>query len=309
MHRYYQIFTGILFILSIVDFALAAPVLAQEKRQARTNVVRIPNDVINVLGKRWDEELEKLGMEFFKTSGKPTETPSAHSLSGSVPSGSDHRSTNVVQPPVPVPVLSTANPDPLMDPSCSPVSSSMQGLRARGGCWSFLKLLNDESAFKGLDPLQKGMFTATLQDYGTDQWHELTATGGHAPKLNPNPSTSPLIDPSADPNFDWETWIYADDPPLSSTPPRPSTPEVPPTIKEEGQALGYAPSPPLTESHLYPGSEMHLPLPVAGPSEDQSPEEIQAAIYAAKGKAKETRRSSDTDGDVGNAAQRELQPS
>ena len=43
-----------IFILSIIDFALAAPVLVQEKRQACVDVVHIPKDVISVLGKRGD---------------------------------------------------------------------------------------------------------------------------------------------------------------------------------------------------------------------------------------------------------------
>ena len=73
--RWYGIVTGIFLILSIIDFALAAPVLAQDKRQARVDMVRIlPNDVITVLWKRWDEELEKLREEFFKTLGKPVES-------------------------------------------------------------------------------------------------------------------------------------------------------------------------------------------------------------------------------------------
>jgi hypothetical protein len=60
--------TGILLILSIIDFALTAPVLAHEKRQARVEVVHIPKDVTTVLGKRWGEVLEKLGEEYFEIS-------------------------------------------------------------------------------------------------------------------------------------------------------------------------------------------------------------------------------------------------
>jgi hypothetical protein len=41
---------------------------------------------------------------------------------------------------------------------------------------------------------------------------------------------------------------------------------------------------------------------------DFQPVDPQVAIYAAKGKAKESRRISGTARDVGNAAQRELQP-
>jgi hypothetical protein len=50
--RQYDIVSGIILILSIIDFALAAPVLMKEKRQERVDVVHIPIDVITVLGKR-----------------------------------------------------------------------------------------------------------------------------------------------------------------------------------------------------------------------------------------------------------------
>ncbi|KAN0115599.1 hypothetical protein V8E52_006718 [Russula decolorans] len=58
--RRYDIVSGILLILSVIDFALAAPLLVQENHQACVDVVHIPKDVITVLGKRGDEELEKL---------------------------------------------------------------------------------------------------------------------------------------------------------------------------------------------------------------------------------------------------------
>jgi hypothetical protein len=54
MHRY-CIVSGILLILPIIDFALAAPVLVQEKRQAGVDVMHIPEDAITMLGKRGDE--------------------------------------------------------------------------------------------------------------------------------------------------------------------------------------------------------------------------------------------------------------
>jgi len=114
--RRYDIITGILLILSTIDFTLAAPatVLVQDKRQARVKVVHMPKDVTAV-GKRWDEELEKLGEKYFKTG--------THSSSSSATSGPDHGSTNVVQPPARNP----ANPNPSTEPSCS---SSTQGLSA-----------------------------------------------------------------------------------------------------------------------------------------------------------------------------------
>ena len=54
MRRYDLVF-GILLILSIIDrdFALAAPVLVQEKRQAGVDVLHIPKYAIIVLGSGW----------------------------------------------------------------------------------------------------------------------------------------------------------------------------------------------------------------------------------------------------------------
>jgi hypothetical protein len=68
--RRYDIVSGILLILSIIDFAIAAPISVQEKCQSCVDVVNIPKDVIIVLGKRGEEELAKLAEEFAKTWGK-----------------------------------------------------------------------------------------------------------------------------------------------------------------------------------------------------------------------------------------------
>ena len=104
--RRYDIVSGILLILSFIDFALAAPVLVQEKRQAGVDVVHIPRDVTTVLEKRVGdgEGLEKLADDFFNTGGKPVDSSDSHASSSSAPSssappGPDHGSTNVVQAP------------------------------------------------------------------------------------------------------------------------------------------------------------------------------------------------------------------
>jgi hypothetical protein len=116
MRRYNIVVSGILLILSMIDFALAAPVLVQEKRQTFVDVVHIPKDVITVLGKRWEEDFWE---EYFNT----LENLESSSSSSSSLSEPDHGSTNVVQAPArPNPASSTANPDPLMERSvCSVV--------------------------------------------------------------------------------------------------------------------------------------------------------------------------------------------
>ena len=107
--RRYVIVSGILLILPVIDFALAAPVLVQEKRQASVDVLNIPRDEVTVLGKRGNSELENLLDEYFKGMGKPAESSDAHASSSPAPPGPDHGLTNVVQAPVPDPALSDAH--------------------------------------------------------------------------------------------------------------------------------------------------------------------------------------------------------
>src|SRR6266849_10130625 len=97
--RRYDIVAGILLILSIIEFALAAPALVQEKRQARTDVVDIPKDVVTVLGERGEPEDAAFERLFKYILHQQHEAAGVESESSS--SGSDHESTNVVQPPAP----------------------------------------------------------------------------------------------------------------------------------------------------------------------------------------------------------------
>jgi hypothetical protein len=332
-----DIVSGILLILSIIDFALAAPVLAQEKRQASVNMVHIPNDVLD---KRWEEDLEKLGEEYFKTGGKPVESSATLASSSSAPSGPDYGSTNVVQPLAPNSASSTANPDPLTDPSsCSPSTSSKQGPWARGNC--FMKSLEYlSSAFN--DDYGPGLYlhgdgglhNSLLYDPAASGYNSARVHGwteAHAPQPNPNLNPDPnlLIHPSADPNFDWKYWMNAEDPPpQGSVPPKefgqahvyqvdhanpPSTsghaPGPSPTMPEPKHEVETPPSPKGPEEEVVPGPETSPDLDHQSSSTDSQPVDLQAAIYAAKGKAKESRRISGTARDVGNhAAQRELHP-
>ncbi|KAF8491694.1 hypothetical protein F5888DRAFT_964582 [Russula emetica] len=338
MRRYDIVVSGILLILSIIDFALAAPVLAQEKRQALVDVINIPKDVITVLGKRGDEELGELGEEYFKTWGKPVESSGTHASSSSAPSGPDHGSTNVVQPPAPNPVSSTANPDPLMEPSsCSSSTSSMHGpLARRGNCFAKLAAwLGDDDeygyGYQSLDQLEGfngfnshgSLYTVKPSGYSSDDGRPLA----HVPQPNPIPIPAPSADLPVD--FDWSYWMNADDPPPAGAHWYQVDPMNPPSTS------GYAPGPPPTEpenevvtppsldlgspkepeDEVVPGPptspeltdpELHLddqPL-----SSDRQQVDLNAAIYAAKGKAKESRRISGTARDAGNAIQRELQP-
>ncbi|KAI0271180.1 hypothetical protein BGY98DRAFT_1006721, partial [Russula aff. rugulosa BPL654] len=310
--RRHDIVTGILLILSIIDFALAAPVLVQEKRQARARVVHMPKDVITVSGKRWEEELEKLGEDYFKTS-KPVESSSTHSSSISAPN--------------PAPAPSTVNPDPLMEQSCSPSSSPMQSLSARGNCMDFIKL------FDAPDP-------STLSDSSSD----------YVP-YEPHSDSDSDSTSSSDWEYDrsyWTKpgWVKPGDPPprpiptitLPPKPPPRPRPKRPPPPKQFDQAHRYKVDPldlPSTSGHapgpppiLESDSVVHLPSPSAGfPTEpgqevvsgsllgpdpelhwkhlslngdSQPPVDPQAAAtYEAKGKVKLSGRISGTARDVG----------
>src|SRR6266478_2291387 len=111
--RRYNIVFRILLILSAIDFALAAPVLVQERRQASVDMVHIPEDAVTVWGKRADD-FNLLWEEYLRTWGKlkePGESSAPPPSSGPTPSGPDHGPTNVVEAPQPNPASSTSNPD------------------------------------------------------------------------------------------------------------------------------------------------------------------------------------------------------
>ena len=79
--------SGILLILSIIDFTLTAPVLVQENLQAGVDAVHtISKDAITVLGKRMDEDVVKLAEELFKTGGKMEESAGAGTVTHGSPS-------------------------------------------------------------------------------------------------------------------------------------------------------------------------------------------------------------------------------
>jgi len=186
-------------MLSIIDFALAAPVLVQEKRQACVDVVHIPRHAITVLGKRGSEELEKLAEEYFKASGKPVESSDTHASSSSAPPSPHHESTNVVQAPASNPASSTANPNLSVEPSSPPppiVSESSALSDSEDYEWLFEP--------KGDDNID----IATSSGHGLD--HELSSvpTGPDHGSTNvvqaptPNPASltanpNPLIEPSS----------------------------------------------------------------------------------------------------------------
>lgn len=103
MRRYY-IVSGILLIIPIIDLAVAAPVIVQNKRQTSVDVKHIPEDAITMLGKRageWDE-LGDLFLVNWDHFAKPEESSTARPSSSSQPSGPDRGRPDVGKlPPIP----------------------------------------------------------------------------------------------------------------------------------------------------------------------------------------------------------------
>jgi hypothetical protein len=374
-------FSGILLILSIIDFSLAAPVLVQENRQAGVDVVHIPKYVITALGKRGPEELQGAMLDFFRTWGKPMDSSGAHAPSSSARPGPDHGSTSVVQAPGPNPASSTANPGLLVvPPSSSSTASSVKGVSGSAqsdGRWPQSHELEGDGEFYDV-PLDSPPSSKYGSAHGlTAQWHEPLPK---LPNSNPTPPTdstfginalhSPQPKPaslksstSTKSGFNWKHWINplnlmnplvpaarpASSKALNPKPSNPgvwtppdshpnlmaASPPLPPLKvglpkigepKEPEDGVVHGP-PPTSESPppspnlaplKRPGDEVVPgPPPTSDPELDSDhpsssagfqPSELQAAIYAAKGKTKESRRVFGTARDVGNAAQRQLQP-
>ncbi|KAF8502880.1 hypothetical protein F5888DRAFT_1123112 [Russula emetica] len=119
--RSYYIVSGILLILRIIDFAVAAPasVLVQEKRQAGVDVVPIPEDAITMSGKRGDN-FDELVLELFGVpkdhSEKPESSSAARPSSSSQPSEPAVGWTDLTQPLPSIP----EEPSPVSSPDHAP---------------------------------------------------------------------------------------------------------------------------------------------------------------------------------------------
>jgi hypothetical protein len=194
--RRYNVVSGILFIIFIIDFALAAPVLVQEKSRACVGVVQVTEDVITALGKRGEEGLEKLAEGYLKTS---VDSSGAHASAESAPDGR----TSVVQAQqAPNSASSTANTDHALVGPPSPSQAVPQVHEVEEG-----------SEHAGSDGLHGPPPSPASSEVGSDEG--LT--------LNSNPG------PSTDSNFDWDYWTKVVNPPsprpaLSKTlDPKPST--------------------------------------------------------------------------------------
>jgi hypothetical protein len=288
MRRYYMVF-GILLILPIIDFAVGAPVPAQEKLQAGVDVAH-PGDAITMMGKRGDP-FEDLYLMLVSRPSK--------SWQPSMPSGGW---TKLKQPLSPIPEEPPLEPNPASSPANSEPSSPSTTA-------SMEEFMSD-----GWWDGEEGLVYDPTSSDGSD--NEMTAADAPQPNTNPRPSEDPNSDRNDRTNLEG--------------PPPPKRPK-PSTSKEFGQAQenevapvqpNPGPSDPgpsnpwkgfgQAQENVQPNpgpSNPGLPTePVlALPSPDSQPLDPQAALYAAKGKAKLERRVPGAARDVGNAVQRELQ--
>jgi hypothetical protein len=252
--RRYDILFGSLLILSVIDFALAAPVLVQEKRQADADAVQIPKNVRTVLGKRvGDEDIAKLA-DYLETMGKPTESSDTHAPSSSAPPVPDREPTN----PAPNPASSTADPESLTGPPI-PLSASPPTL---DDFYDFIPPWSDDdsmgySSDTGYVRLPKQ--TPNPRPSTTDDW----STSAASP--NPAPPTANLYSSIPD----------SVEPPWVSTFPDHF---VPPWSDDESLGSGYSSgwenSPrPEPKPKPNPGpSTSTVTNPGAGPSKEPDPE-------------------------------------
>lgn len=127
-----HIVCGIFLIVPTVYFALAAPLLVQEKRQACADSVEIaPYDLypITVLGKRIVSEIEEVGGKYIENWFKvPEKAPAVHASSSSASQeGPSHKSSDVNQSPQPIPKVGSpaSRPDYAQDTQSAQLLSGM----------------------------------------------------------------------------------------------------------------------------------------------------------------------------------------
>ena len=236
----YNIVSGILLVLSIIDFALAAPVLVQEKRQACVDM-HISKEVTTMLGKRGLEDIEKLVEDLFDTGINPIELSDAHAPSSPAPLGPEHESTSVVQVPGPNPASTTSDPGLLSSP---PVQGLWGNSLPEGQWWDegdgelheptyyspASSLHDSDHELTGVHDQQPNSISGPLADsyFDVNHWFAPAwptefgeAQAEHVQQSSPGPST--------DSDFDWIHWTN-----LVNTPP-----SRPPSPKAIDQAQDY----------------------------------------------------------------------
>jgi hypothetical protein len=291
-------------------------------------VAHIPKDVVTVLGKRGDDILEKMVEKYYKTWGRPMDSSDAEVSSSSAAPRPDHGSTDDVQAPAPNPAPSTPFvwKKPLSPLTIPPMSGSVNDrfkavwdIIYSGKSSDASEYSGDERATAhgpkvnpnpipaspneiGLAPEQQvehvqqpNLGPSSSAPPGPD--HESTSVV-QSPAPNPDPSSSaaPMQGSWDHLNSQWDDlWWYK--PGANSRPATPPSPGLGSPKEPENEVV---PESPTTPESTDPSDPQSLSAGVR-------PEDLQDAIYAEKGKAKDSRSISDTARDVGNVAQKELQ--
>lgn len=107
--------------------------LAQEKHQACVDAVNIPANVITVLWKRTDEELENVVLDYFKQLEKSVESSDTHASPSSAPPGTDHPGADECDAAARNEPSVINNQSESFDGTAEAVDSVL-GKRNRGGC-------------------------------------------------------------------------------------------------------------------------------------------------------------------------------
>ena len=328
--RCYVIVSGILLILSIIDFALAAPVLVQEERRAQANVVHMSRNVKTALWKRVGGELEKVVEGSFKALEKPVESSDVHVSSSSAPPGTEQGPTIVEQSPVPNPASSTPNDandewdEPMYTPPSSPTSLTEFG--------ETHSVFSEGTSSDGYQPVSRPLDPGpsnprpswTYSNWDSDSDHSVYSEDSDTSNPAPPKKSGQAHGGGGDDDYSllglvWKTWAWLRENwalnSLKSGPkvgPNAGGPN--PTPLRIGSPTEAAVTEPDDEGVLGPPTSPHVLTDPDFPLEyllstDLQPADFKAAIRKAKGKAKVERHISGTARDVGNAtAERELQP-
>ena len=270
MHLY--IVCGTLLILLIVDFALAAPVLVQEKRQAYADMAVITTYPIAVLWKRGGLEHEVEIIENYIPLFKQEESSDAHASSSSAPQKEPKNGwsdDNELLQTIPEGWSPASSPDRASDTQSAQM---LAGVHA---------------------PLSSTPVLPTWFHPGNELSEEAHAS----------PPNTGLSNPST--VSDSDNRLVAEQPPLPKESSTVSGSEMvypPPSPKESPTVSDFEmvyPPPSGSVPSTDPNSESM--------SADIPSENLQTDSYASKGQAKVARRNFDTATDVENAAHRVLQ--
>ena len=278
------IVSGIFLILPIINFAVAAPVLVQEKPQARVDVVHIPKHAMTMLGKRagelddifWDAEGHYLVRP--EHSANPGESSATRPSSSSRPSGLADGPTDVEQPQPSIP----EQPSQVSSLHDAPLSASDEE-------WLNLKLGQPESHLspqpdraplstsdeewlnlnlgepKGHLSLNPDRAPPSASDEADEEWLNLNL-GQPESHFSPNPDRAPL---SADDSRGlMKMWLDIIGHPESHSFEKPL-----PSISEEPLQVSSSDRAPLSADD----GLMKMWLDIIGHPESATPEELSVA--------------------------------